>query len=77
MKNDPNNIFKDHPWLDEYSCYECGSVMELFDDVLVCPKCKHSIDLEDWITEPEDYEEYYPTREEVISEDENEEYDGE
>ena len=65
MNKDSNDIFDDDLWKDEYSCYECGAVMDIVEDVLVCPKCGHSVDLEDWITEPEDYEEYYPLKEDA------------
>lgn len=77
MNNDPKKFFERYPWLYEYSCYECGAVMEIIGEVLVCPECGHSVDLEDWITEPEDYEEYYPTREEMIGKEDNKEQDGE
>ena len=66
MNKDLNEIFNDDPWLDQYSCYECGAVMDIVGDVLVCPKCGHSVELEDWSTEPNDYEEYYPSKEEII-----------
>jgi DNA-directed RNA polymerase subunit M/transcription elongation factor TFIIS len=65
---------------DEYYCYECGAVMEKADDeVLVCPKCKHSVDIEDYITEGED-EEFYSNSSKYDDEDywnENEEFPGE
>ena len=47
MNKDLNDIFNDDPWLDQYSCYECGAVMDIVGDVLVCPKCGHSVKLED------------------------------
>ncbi len=46
-------------FLDNYYCYECGAVMEQVDDVLVCPKCGHSVDVDDYITEEEDYDRFY------------------
>lgn len=47
----------------EYTCYECGAVMVKADEeVLVCPKCGHSVDIEDYITEEEDYEQLYSGR---------------
>lgn len=58
--------FDEYDWLYEYTCYECGAVMDIVGDVLVCPKCGHSIEVKDWSTEPQDYEEYYPTREEIV-----------
>lgn len=46
-------------FLDTYYCYECGAVMEKADDeVLVCPQCGHSVDIVDYSTEEEDYEEF-------------------
>ena len=50
---------------DDYFCGECGAEMERFGDVLVCPKCGHSVDVEDYMTEYEDEEEYAPTLEEL------------
>lgn len=48
---------------NEYTCYECGAVMEKADEeVLVCPRCGHSVDIEDYITEEEDYEQFYSGR---------------
>lgn len=75
----PDFIPDEYPWLEEYDCYECGAKMELFDDVLVCPECGHSVKLEDWVTEPDDYELYYPTREEIIGhgDEDDEDYTGE
>ncbi len=46
-------------FLNEYSCYECGTAMEQVGDVLVCPKCGHSVDVDDYITEEEDYDRFY------------------
>ena len=44
----------------EYICHECGHT-------LVCPHCGHSIDLDDYGREGnEEYENLYPTREEVL-----------
>lgn len=54
----------------EYICHECGHLMEFEDeweDTLVCPHCGHSIDLDDYGREGnEEYENLYPTREEVL-----------
>lgn len=50
-----------------YICSECGGVMEFEDsneDILVCPKCGHSVELEEYGFEsPEDYENLYMTEE--------------
>ena len=44
----------------EYICHE-------WEDTLVCPHCGHSIDLDDYGREGnEEYENLYPTREEVL-----------
>ena len=72
MKNIFGDLFNCYQWLDEYDCYECGAKMDILDDVLVCPKCGHSVNVEDWVTEPEDYEEYYPTEEEIVGTDDEE-----
>lgn len=54
----------------EYVCHECGKLMEFEDDmedVLVCANCGHSVDLDDYGREgDEDYENLYPTLEEVL-----------
>lgn len=54
----------------EIFSYECGHLMEFEDeweDTLVCPHCGHSIDLDDYGREGnEEYENLYPTREEVL-----------
>lgn len=76
MNDDLINYLNSLSWLDEYSCYECGANMDLVDDVLVCPKCGHSVNVDDWVTEAEDYEEYYPLKEEIVGyvdEEDNEE----
>lgn len=39
-----------------YYCYECGAKMEKADEeVLVCPACHHSVDIEDYDSEEEIY----------------------
>ena len=44
-------------YFDEYVCYECGAIMEKADEcVLVCSKCGHSVNIDDYMTEEEDYE---------------------
>lgn len=54
----------------DYICSECGNKMEFEDeheDILVCAKCGHSVDLDDYGCEgDEEYENLYPTREEVL-----------
>ena len=54
----------------DYICSECGSEMEFEDeheDILICAKCGHSVDLDDYGCEgDEEYENLYPTREEVL-----------
>lgn len=66
----------------EYICHECEKLMEFEDegeDILVCPHCGHSVELDDYGREgDEDYENLYPTLEEVLdmendSEEESEE----
>lgn len=55
----------------EYICNECGEKMEFENErecVLVCSHCGHSVDLDHYGCEDyEDYEKLYPTREEVLS----------
>lgn len=46
----------------EYKCVLCGSIMERVDEeVLVCPnpKCNHSVEVKDYITDILDYDEIY------------------
>lgn len=71
MGKNNDDSFDIYDWLEQYDCYECGAVMDVVGDVLVCPNCGHSVDVEDWVTEAEDYEEYYPTKEEFFDEDGN------
>ena len=46
-----------------YYCHECGSVMffedEVRQDTLICPKCLHECDIEDYGFEGEDYDDIY------------------
>ncbi len=62
-----------------YTCSECGEKMEFEDEneeILICIKCGHSVDLEHYgLENEEDYESLYPTKEEVIGYDEDEEKD--
>lgn len=65
-----------------YICSECGAKMEFEDeweDILVCPECGHSVDSEHYGFEnDEDYDALYPTKEEVLGYDEeDEDYTGE
>lgn len=60
----------------EYICSECGAKMEFEDekwrDILVCPKCGHSVDLDRYGFEnDEDYDALFPTKEEVCGEDDD------
>lgn len=54
----------------EYICHECGNLMEFEDeweDILVCPHCGHSVELDDYGCEGgNEYRNLYPTREEVM-----------
>ncbi len=58
-----------------YICSECGGKMifenEATEDVLICPACGHSVDLEFYGIENEEaYDALYPTKEEVCGYDE-------
>lgn len=64
----------------EYICHECGNLMEFEDeweDILVCPHCGHSVELDDYGCEgSNEYRNLYPRREEVMGiVDDSEEYD--
>jgi hypothetical protein len=52
-----------------YFCSECAGLMEFEDDnedILVCPKCGHSVELEAYgFDDPEDYNSLYPSEEDV------------
>lgn len=46
-------------WDEEYECVECGARMEKADgEVLVCPNCQHSVNIDDYGSE-EEYDLYY------------------
>ncbi len=64
-----------------YICSRCGSSMEFEDeweDTLVCPNCGHDIDLEHYGFEnDEEYEAQYPTKEEVLGYEEDDDEDNE
>ena len=53
-----------------YYCRECGARMEFEDDnedTLVCPNCGNSDDLDHYGFTDEEYDELYPTEEEVLA----------
>lgn len=64
-----------------YICSQCGAKMEFedkYEDVLVCPSCGHSVDFEHYGFEnDEEYEALYPTKEEVLGFDKDEDHDRE
>lgn len=72
---------KTYPEEETYYCYECGAVMVKADEeVLVCPECQHSVNIEDYATEEEDYEQLYSGHSKYSDEDyghDNEEFPGE
>lgn len=44
---------------NKYKCIECGnSMVKADEEVLVCPSCQHSVDIEDYGYENE-YDDYY------------------
>lgn len=67
----------------EYYCDACGGLMEWEDeweDILVCPACGNSIDSDHYGLTDEEYDELYPTKEDVLGYDEgdeDDEYNGE
>lgn len=74
-------IFR-HMISKRYICSQCGGPMEFEsdnEDILVCPRCGHSIDSEFYGQEEKTYEDLYPLLEEDDDEDEDEddEYSGE
>ena len=65
-----------------YICSECGAIMEFeneWEDILICPKCGHSVESEYYGFEnDEDYDALYPTKDEVLGyDDEDEDEDNE
>lgn len=65
-----------------YICSVCGAEMNFEDewkDVLICPSCDHSVELERYGFENDEaYDALLPSMDEIIdSEDEDEEYTGE
>ena len=55
--------------LEDYICPECGNKMifedEQWRDTLVCPSCGNSMDLDHYGFTDEEYEDLYPTEEEL------------
>ena len=61
-----------------YYCPKCGSLMkfenEEWQDTLVCPNCGEDVDLDEYgFDSEEEYEALYPTREEVLGEEDDDE----
>lgn len=56
----------------QYICGECGALMEFedeYEDILICPECGHSVDLDHYGFEnDEEYEALYPSKEDVCGE---------
>lgn len=67
-----NDAQKDALLTGRYICSKCGARMQFEDeweDILVCLKCGHSVELERYgMEDDEEYEALYPTREEVCGE---------
>ena len=67
----------------KYYCDACGGLMEWEDeweDILVCPACGNSINSDHYGLTDEEYDELYPTKEDVLGydeDDEDDEYNGE
>lgn len=65
-----NDIQKEALLTGRYICSKCGAVMEFEDeweDILVCLKCGHSVELERYgMEDDEDYDALYPTKEKVM-----------
>lgn len=59
----------------KYYCKECGALMEFEDeweDVLICPECGYSVELDRYGFEDDDeYYALFPTEEEVLEREEN------
>lgn len=52
-----------------YICEKCGSVMKFeneWEETLICEKCGHEVELEKYGFTDEEYEDLYPTLEEVL-----------
>lgn len=64
-----NDLLKKAMETGEYICDECGGPMEFeneWRDTLVCPKCGNSMDIDHYGLTDEEYEDLYPTEEEVL-----------
>lgn len=65
--------------VSDYTCPKCGGNMKFADDeVLMCEKCRYSTEVDDYDSD-EEYDNLYPTREEVTGEyeeDDEEEHEG-
>ncbi len=79
-----NNAQRDALLTGRYICSECGELMIFEDeneDTLVCPNCGHDEDSDHYGLTDEEYENLYPTKEEVCGyeddDDEEDEYNGE
>ena len=64
----------------EYYCPECGALMEFEDekwrDTLVCLECGHSMDLDMYgFADEDEYNAMFPTREEVLGIEDDDEDD--
>ena len=62
----------------QYWCDKCGSIMEFEDedshDILICPCCGAETDVDHYgFDSDEEYEALYPTREEVLGEEDDDE----
>lgn len=64
-----------------YFCSQCGTKMFFeneFEDTLICPNCGHEIPTERYgMEDDEDYDALYPTAEEVLGVNEDEDDDNE
>lgn len=50
-------------WSGKYICHECGAIMHFEDEnrsSLVCDDCGHSVYIDDYGMEDEDYDDIYP-----------------
>lgn len=60
----------------KYICSECGKLLEFeneWEDILICPHCGNSLDLDEYGCEgDEKFENLYPTREEILGIETNE-----
>lgn len=67
MSNFYNRALEHGLLTGNYFCIECGELMEFEDaneDILVCPKCGHSVELDEYgFEDPEDYNTVYDENE--------------